>query len=553
MHFSAMHGLGAPVPAVVARTRPTRHRSVPAAETWLTASDMALVQPYAEPIETQLPKKAPKGLVPKSGITVTGGEIDWIEATSRFLVWKGHPIKRAKSIADVAVALSELRRSGPGRKRLGPHLYKRGGWIHMTDGFERKSTSCPVIGEDWRDDVGANARLAVMVEKRVRRVLGRILKKDVLISEMFAVYLLQNTPGPGADVLTKNRHAEITNHLAHLESFMGSNTLDDLGQNSGKQYLEWATDLELKTRNGSDHDDMSEVRYVARSTARQHVVTLVMVTNWYCGGENRIEPIRIAIPKVRRTGVEFLTVEEIIRLISAARGRIYDEAGKIVGHHDKRARYECVIRFILIYLYGGTRHKNILLLTWFQDDVLGHINPELDFIERQGGLAEITFKRRGTSFLIGSLRELALRWKAEDAEKRKAQPGRYVHIIHDAEGKPIADVGAERSSDVGKRMQRLFDEVRTLAGLPNAKPHQLKHAGVTYAVRAGMPLHEVELAFSTSMITLWTYYVHLQEWFNVQPAGDGLAMTERRQLVNNRLKLLALRRLSSKPLPPGHA
>ncbi|WP_461327304.1 site-specific integrase [Bradyrhizobium huanghuaihaiense] len=201
-------------------------------------------------------------------------------------------------------------------------------------------------------------------------------------------------------------------------------------------------------------------------------------------------------------------------MISAARGKIYDAAGNIIGHHDKRRRYECVVRFIFIYLYGGTRHVNILLLTWFQDAILGHINVEQSFIERQGPSADITNKRKGTSPLIGSLIELALRWAAEDEAMREKVPGKYVHIIHDEDGNSLVvleeDKKGGKKHKKSNRMQKLFNEVRQLAGLPHVRPHMLKHSGVTFAVRAGMPLAEVELSFSTSVWTLWTCYVHLK-------------------------------------------
>jgi integrase len=357
----------------------------------------------------------------------------------------------------------------------------------------------------------------------------------VKVKEAFAAYLMHFKPGSRPNALDAINHSRMVNELAHLETFMGENTLQDLGYSTGVQYMEHETAQAIRSQ-ASAHEDLSEVRYVARSTARRHVVTLVKVLDWYCGGENRIEPIRIKIPSVPRTAVDFLTIEEIVRLISAARGRIYDLHGNIVGHHGRRADYECVVRFILVYLYGGTRHANILFLTWGQDSFTGHIDPDLGIIARQGALAPITNKGRETSPLIGSLIELAERWRAEDEALRKQFPGRYVNIIHDAEGFPIAKKDPKHAMDAGKRMNILFREVRELAGLPHARPHMLKHSGVTYCVRAGMPVNDVENAFSTSFITLWTYYRSLRPWFRnggSQPYDPSC------------LKLLALRRFSS--------
>jgi hypothetical protein len=187
--------------------------------------------------------------------------------------------------------------------------------------------------------------------------------------------------------------------------------------------------------------------------------------------------------------------------------------------------------------YGGTRHSNILLLTWFHDNEFGHINLKLGTLERQGGNAEITTKRRGTSLLFGSLADLAPHWYAEDEEQQKQYPGRYTHIIHDERGFPIADLDAKSPSKICNRMAALFREVRDLAGLPEARPHMLKHSGVSFAVWTGMPVHEIELAFSTSAPALWAYYVHLRPFL----------MTPR-PFAPEALTLLALRRLSPTPL-----
>lgn len=497
-----------------------------------TSSCTADIDPTRPPLPVEFTEVSSQ-LIERCGITITGGEIDWVEATTRFLVWQGHPIKKARAIADVAIALAELDIKRVGRKRSAPHLYLRGSYIWRTDGEKRLTTGFRAIeGKDYKKHVGANAKLGEMVEKRVRRILGRVLKKDVTVSEMFVEYLRNHRPGRRPDALDKERYDDIANHLDHLEKFMGKNTLNDLGENSGLQYADHAVAQQIKSQ--SVHADPAEIRFIARTTARDHVATLMKVLRWYFR-QHGIDPITIKKPKADRPAVGYLTVDEIMRLISAARGRIFDESGKIIGHHDNRARYECVVRFILIYIYGGTRHANILWLTWGQDFLTGHINPDLGIIERQGGLADITSKRRGTSWLVGSLVELSARWHDEDEAMRKLFPGRYTHIIHDEEGFPIAKATLHKPSSAGHRMSHLFREVRELAGLKHARPHMLKHSGVTYAVRAGMPIGAVEQAFSTSFITLWTYYAHLRPHFNTGIAYDP-----------SRLKLLAMRRLSSR-------
>lgn len=533
-HFSAMTGFA---PAQLLQAPPSDSASV---DQFLSSTEIELVLRYATPLEDdqrkRLPKEPPDKLIPANVLKIDGGEINWVEAIARFLVYQGHPIVQARSMADVAMALSDFNKTRPGPKRKPPRLYPNAGYIWMTDGVKRKSTGYPLSEvKDFTKHIGANAKLSVMLEKRVREILGRVLRRDVTISEMFTTWLMHNKPGRNPHALSEELYGAVCNHLQHLEDFMGENTLNDLGYSTGTQYMEWATAQQIKSQ--SEETDLSEVRYVARATARLHLQTLVKVERWYCE-QLKIESTKIKIPTVPRHAVAYLTFEEIVRLISAARGRIYNAAGEVIGHHDKSARYECVVRFIIIYLYGGTRHANILLLTWFQDLQLGHINPDLGIIERQGSGAEITNKRKNTSNLIGSLIEMSLGWRDEDEAKRKQFPGRYIHIIHDEFGEPIANKDAKRSKDVGKRMTALFREVKELAALPHVRPHMLKHSGVTFAVRAGMPMSEVSLAFSTSPTTLWIYYVHLRPLFACPGVYDPA-----------KLKLLALRRLSSAPMP----
>lgn len=502
------------------------------------SSPLALVAPNCAAPPNKLPETPSPGLVPASDIKITGGEIDHVAAIVSFLVWRGHRIERARSIAEVAVALSGLKNKR-GRPRKGPRLFPRGKMIYMTDGWDEESTNFAIVeGENFMFNVGANARLAEHVEKRVRKILGLVLKRDVLVSEMFAAWIMHHKPGSRPDALDAERHSRVVNDLSHLEDFMGTATLHDVGWSTGKQYLEFASAQAIKSQS-ANLEDPADIRCVARTTARSHIVTFVMVQRWYCD-QSQIDHTAVHIPRVPRTAVDYLPLEHIVRLISACRGRIYDEDGRIVGHHEKRARYECVERFILIYFYGGTRHNNILLLTHGWDLLYGHINVKLGIIERQGPSAPITNKRRDASVLQGSLLELASGWEARDEAMRAKHPGRYVHIIHDEHGDPIADIKERDPLKAGKRMGHLFREVRMLAGLPDAKPHQLKHSGVTYAALAGMPVNAIEQAFSTSYTTLYAYYR------NLRPTFDGLTPNCQKIYDPASFKLLALRRL----IPP---
>lgn len=94
---------------------------------------------------------------------------DYLEAITRYLVWRGHPIKHA-SIREVGNALATLRST---RRRKGPRLLLRDGFIHATDGFESRSSGVQASKDSaWWENPKARVLLDAMVERRVREAMG---------------------------------------------------------------------------------------------------------------------------------------------------------------------------------------------------------------------------------------------------------------------------------------------------------------------------------------------------------------------------------------------
>lgn len=112
----------------------------------------------------------PKIAVPDVGKHHDGsGMIDYLEAITRYLVWRGHPIKHA-SIREVGTALATLRST---RRRRGPRLLLRDGFIHATDGFESRSSGVRASKDSaWWENAKARVLLDAMVERRVREAMG---------------------------------------------------------------------------------------------------------------------------------------------------------------------------------------------------------------------------------------------------------------------------------------------------------------------------------------------------------------------------------------------
>lgn len=451
------------------------------------------------------------GFVAKRKGEILGEEVDLTEMIVRHLVAQGSDILIARTQAEAAAAMNE-HLAKKGRPFAGPRLWLRTDrgtiWIKDAGGIRKPTGLKPRPGEHFSKHPGAVAALARHAEERVRGILGRALKKEVKVSQAFVEFLAATQPGEAAHAKDLTSFDAFVTQLGHLEVFFGkAATLADLGINTGKQFVDhW---VELKK---TENPKLTEEEIGAtRRYAAQMITNLKTVLNWYCQ-EHHLEPINIRTPNVRQRGVVCLTFDQLWRLIQAARGSVFDETGKLIGRHDRSRRYECVLRFILFYFYGGTRHSNIQELMWGQDLVNGHVHPANKTMQRQGGMAEISSKRRGTSNLLGSLASLATIWHDEDEEARAQAPGLFTHVIHTPEGKSIAPRrGAKNPRN--NRVWYLFKEVRELAGLKWVKPHHLKATGLSFCALAGMPPALLEIEFSTSFMTIWTDYTDLRSTF----------------------------------------
>jgi integrase len=479
-------------------------------------------------VHVGLPEDPPPGLVRREYVIVDG-EAHVTETLVRRLVEEGSDLKHARSYAEAVAATEEMKRKR-GRRRKGPRLWARKGFIWIKDGSHRESTGYEVsAGSDYRFHAGALSRLQRYVDQRIRSIMGRVLKSEVSVAQAFAHWREHHKPGATHHLLDGERYAGICRHLKNFESFAADTTLDRLASTSGPQYANHYCRKRFGARKVAEEDLMP-----ARKTACDHIDSVNAVLDW-CGVEYGFTPTRLKKPKLRRRGVVTYTWEEVDRLIRAARGEVFDADGRSVGRHNEAARLDCVARYALLYLYGGVRGANILDLLWGKHDLLGHIDVERLEVERQGDRAEITSKRRYATKLLGSLQILAPQWEAEDGEARVKKPGRFRHVIHDENGKSLVR-RTKRGTKSTWAIRRLFDRVRRYAKLPDVTAHDLKATGVTFCVRAGMPAHRVTLEFSTSWGTLWNRYVNLRPYLT-QPRAfqeEDLLFDNLRQFSSSR-------------------
>jgi hypothetical protein len=257
----------------------------------------------------------------------------------------------------------------------------------------------------------------------------------------------------------------------------------------------------------------------SQSSLAPRVSTLIHVLTLFCddlGYDHKM----IRRPKVPKEEARWLTWDQLLRLLRTCRGRVFDRAGKLIGGHDKRDRYECIERLLWLLFYGGVREKNGRYLTYGQQmnkpgqAPRGHLDPgrRNGTLQRQGPGARVTNKRRNTTTAFGSLGPLSIGWKRSDLSKREAlgaEAGmRYVNVIHDEKGYELSR----------GRMDTRLAEVCELAGMDKIDSHSVKHTGVTITAMAGMPLNVAEQKYSTSVLSLVMTYRHLhEEWFKERP------------------------------------
>jgi integrase len=218
---------------------------------------------------------------------------------------------------------------------------------------------------------------------------------------------------------------------------------------------------------------------------------------------------RFKKPESKRKSYPFyITWDWLLRLILIARGWDWDkendcwrkrwdeESGRWVLCYDRSRRDDALVRYIMIYVFSGTRDSTIPALRWGTNLEGGTIDPAGGIIVRRPPGHERTKKRAEPAHLIGPLRRLVKHWEADDILLLTP------NVIHLPGGGRIDD------------MRGRFDKVADDAGLPWVTPHYCKHTGATLYAYAGVDRYELADAFCTLHTTLYRDYVHLRFLFD---------------------------------------
>ncbi|MDA9483099.1 hypothetical protein XI07_13905 [Bradyrhizobium sp. CCBAU 11445] len=473
---------------------------------------------------------------------VFGPEVDMRAVMVRRLIVDGFKVEDAGTVASLAEAhrKGRLRANGKrkvGRKPKGPRLFnkkrvyddgsvKHFCYIKYYD--DRRSAEIELAeDENPADRLDAIYELALYVEEKVREALNWVLTNDITMARIYEEFLDENKPGSRAGALDQDNYDRAKAALDIAKVWNGQAGWDTIGLNTAKQYIQMRIAQEKKRQSC----DAEETEYVGEVTALGESSYVVMAIDWFCR-EYDLTPKIIDRPKVRGTGYKYIPFSWVNRLLRACRGRMFDAAGRVIGCHRFPERYAAVERAIWLYLYSGTRFGNLPDILWHWDMHAGHVSTWLGKLIRQGQWSQVTRKRRGQSFLPGSLEELLPQWESDDRIKRKEKNSDvlFQNVLHDEEGLPLAE----------GRLGVLFREVRELAGLPRVTMHMLKHAGVTMCTHAGMSRNMISNNYSTSHETLIRYYTHLNEEWD-EPKRDFDPAD---------LKFFELRNFSERPKRP---
>lgn len=211
----------------------------------------------------------------------------------------------------------------------------------------------------------------------------------------------------------------------------------------------------------------------ASIAARRELETLRAATNHYAREYGLDVAPKFTLPENSKSRERWLTRSEAARLLWVAHRSPY---------------HKHLVRFILIGLYTGTRHRVILGLQWMPNTTGGWVDLEKGVLHRRGiGSAE-TRKRQPPTRIPPRLLAHFRRWRSQDHGNRN---------IVAFDGRPIA------------RIEKAFRGARAIAGLDGTvTPHILRHTRATWLMQAGVDMWEAAGSLGMTVETLQNTYGH---------------------------------------------
>lgn len=261
---------------------------------------------------------------------------------------------------------------------------------------------------------------------------------------------------------TVARPAELRSRLARLNAFWGHRVASDIKGPLCRQYVKERGAVIAARR------ELETMRAAVKHYAREYGLDVTP---------------QFTLPEDSQPRERWLTRSEAARLLWAAYRSPY---------------HKHLVRFILIGLYTGTRHKAILSLQWMPNTTGGWVDLEHGVLHRRGTGQRETSKRRPPTRIPRRLLGHLCRWRDADQGLR---------FIVRYEGGAI------------KRVEKAFRGARRMASLPdNVTPHVLRHTRATWLMQNGVDLWEAAGALGMTVQQLEATYGHHHSDFQKRAA-----------------------------------
>jgi integrase len=161
-------------------------------------------------------------------------------------------------------------------------------------------------------------------------------------------------------------------------------------------------------------------------------------------------------------------------------------------------QHKHLVRFILIGLYTGTRHRAILSLQWMPNTTGGWVDIERGVLYCRSGNEPENKKRKPPTRMSPRLIAHLRRWNRMDKGAR---------FIIRYDGRMV------------KRLEKSFRGARAKAGLDETvTPHVLRHTRATWLMQAGVDIWEAAGSLGMTVETLQNTYGHQHPDFQKRAA-----------------------------------
>lgn len=304
---------------------------------------------------------------------------------------------------------------------------------------------------------------------------------EILIDDILDHFEAANPEKAGATEAEMRQRTNLMFSISALRGYWCGKYLSDVTVASSVDYRNKRTGRRWK--NQTKETDPSKIRVTGTQSARRELELLNAAIKLYAR-ENDLTAIRQAeIPAKSPPRKDWLSYDEVARLLLACRGRTWDHEtddwvrdgrGRVlVKSPYTRRRRAGIARFILLAAWTGTRHDSVLRLRWHQNDSTGYVSRDLKTVFRKGDQETDTSKSRTPCRVPAHLHAHLRRWFKND-EKRN-----LLNVVHQQNG-----------TGYSAYIQVTFKQIVIDAGLdPNRiTPHTLRHTCAHWMKNEGVPI-----------------------------------------------------------------